>query len=76
MFEQALVKSGNGRALPKWLRPEIILAKTTHMASRFFENEAAGGIIPQLLPPMEIEVKSAGCGIAPFERARAIISLR
>jgi hypothetical protein len=76
LFEQAPVKGRNGRALPKRLRPEIVLAETTHVSSSLFQNEAACGVIPQLLPSMKVEVKAAGSGIAPFKRARAIISLR
>lgn len=52
--EQARVKRSDGRALPKWFSPEIILIKTAHMSPCLLQNKTACCVVPQFLAPVQV----------------------
>ncbi len=55
--------------------PEIILIKTAHMSPGLLQNKAACGVIPQFLSTVQVQVKPAGSGVTPFQRAGAVIPI-
>jgi hypothetical protein len=73
--EQASVQCGDSRALPNRLSPEIVLIETAHVAAGFFQNQAAGGVIPQFLSAMKIEIETTSGDVTSFKQAGTIIAL-
>ena len=47
--EKVGIQCRDGRTLPERFRPKIILIKAAHISPRLFEDETAGGIVPQFL---------------------------
>src|SRR5882672_10426110 len=62
-------------ALPQRIRPEIVLVEGAHEAAGFFEDQRSGGIVPQFLSAMQVDVETPGGDIAPFQGACAEIAL-
>ena len=73
--EKVGIKCRDGGTLPERFRPKIILIEAAHMPPRLFKNEAAGGIVPQFLSTMQIQIKPSRGGVTPFKGARTIVAL-
>ena len=73
MDERQSAKRSDGRALPKWFSPEIILIKTAHMSPCLLQNKTACRVVPQFLAAMQVQVEPTGSRVTPFQRAGTVI---
>ena len=56
--------------------PGLAAVERGRGATGFFEDQQAGGVVPQLLSAVKVDIESTGGEIAPFQRARTEIALR
>ena len=56
--------------------PEVVAFQRGQATAGLFVNQGTGGIVPQFLAAVQIEVVAAGGEVAPVERAGAHAALR
>ena len=75
MLEQLRIECRNRRAVPELVFPEIAMVNAAQLAAGFFQNQAAGCVVPQALAAMQDQIETPRCQPAPVKRGRADIAL-
>lgn len=71
-FEQGGLQGGDdGPFEDVFAAPEVVAFQSGQVAACFFENQRAGGVVPQFLPAVDVNVVASAGEVAPVERAAA-----
>ena len=71
-LEQGGLQGGDDGAFENvFAAPEVVAFQSGQVATCFFENQRAGGVVPQFLPAVDVNVVAPAGEVAPVERAAA-----
>ena len=71
-FEQGGLQGGDDGAFENvFAAPEVVAFQSGQVAACFFENQRAGGVVPQFLPAVDVNVVASAGEVAPVECAAA-----
>jgi len=62
-------------AEPQVVGPEVILLERAHRPAGLFQDQRTCGVVPELLPTVQVQVYPTRSDVTPFQRASAVIAL-